>query len=87
MNSFYLYGMPRSGTWFLEHLICQNFKIKRSFGPNGYGKHYSTPDPGHKCEDPILVIYKNPYKWIESFIFRVDWFVASVIRKKKLKTF
>lgn len=85
MNSFYLYGIPRSGTYFLEALIRQNFKIKRSSGPTGYGKHYSMPDPDHKCEDPILVIYKNPYKWIESFIFRVDWFTNSIIRRKKFE--
>ena len=88
MNCFNLYGLPRSGTNFLEQLVVQNFKVKISQDPNGYGKHYPTPDPDRKYEDLILVIYKSPYKWIESLIFHVDWFTINkdwFIKEKKIE--
>lgn len=65
MKKLFIYGLPRSGTWFLEKLICQNFNYHRRFNIH---KHSFIPEK----TDFNLIIYKNPYKWIESCIFRLD---------------
>ena len=80
---FYLYGLPRSGTNFLEKLVCQNFNVECfSEGPSGQNKHRRAPDPNHNPKNPTLVIYKNVYKWIESFVFRRYGFVEHGYKKK-----
>lgn len=80
MNSFYLYGLQRSGTNYLEQLLRQNFVVgKKNTGiPNNpLWKHNTdVADTVSKSKNTIIfVIHKNPYMWIESICFRhaVDW--------------
>jgi len=64
MDEVYVFGLQRSGTTFLEKLLLQNFKCRQS---SNYWKHSVE-----RFETPALAfnIYKNPYTWIESIMFR-----------------
>lgn len=67
MNEFYVFGLQRSGTTFLEHLLHANFNCKIA------NSHDSWKHSIEKLVFPsstIFNIYKNPYTWIESVMFR-----------------
>jgi hypothetical protein len=67
MNEFYIFGLQRSGTTFLEHLLHGNFNCKIVNSNNSW-KHSieKLVFPSYT----IFNIYKNPYTWIESVMFR-----------------
>lgn len=79
MNSFYIYGLQRSGTNYLEQLLRQNFDVgKKNANQRNtpMWKHNTIVDNNViKSKDKVFVIHKNPYMWIESICFRsaVDW--------------
>jgi hypothetical protein len=62
---FCIFGLQRSGTTFLEFLLVNNFDCEIANNENW--KHSLT-----KIESNHIVfnIYKNPYTWIESIVFR-----------------
>lgn len=62
--SVHVFGLQRSGTTFLEKLLSQNFQCKLS---SEHWKHSIERVPTHS---PTFVIFKNPYTWIESIMFR-----------------
>lgn len=76
LPDYYLFGLQRSGTNFLEKIILENYKKKKQ--PNTYSiswKH-SVHDPKDWDKRiPTIIIYKNPYTWMESIAFRNkrDW--------------
>lgn len=67
-NNLFLYGLPRSGTWLLETLLVNNFFFDKR---KNYNKHILKKLYESKSSDFTIVIYKNPYKWIESIVFGI----------------
>jgi hypothetical protein len=65
--NYSIFGLQRSGTSFLEALLASNFDCRISNGINW--KHRLTP-PQLDSSAPAFNIYKNPYTWIESVVFR-----------------
>ena len=68
MEKFYIFGLQRSGTTFLENLITLNFDVSVA-NSEGTWKHLlKVPEKleNHK----VFCIFKNPYTWLESIIFR-----------------
>lgn len=65
-NEYYLYGLQRSGTNYLRKLIELNFNYytRNKKSPRSWKHRLDVPDI---AKDHInIVLYKNPYKWIES---------------------
>ncbi len=62
---FCIFGLQRSGTTVLEFLLKKNFECDIANGSNW--KHTLTKI---QTEHLDLNIYKNPYTWIESVVFR-----------------
>lgn len=64
MVDVHVFGLQRSGTTFLEKLLTQNFQCKLS------GEHWKHSIERVPTYSPTFVIFKNPYTWIESIMFR-----------------
>jgi hypothetical protein len=62
---FSIFGLQRSGTTFLEFLLKDNFHCELSNDANW--KHSLTKI---QTDHITFNIYKNPYTWIESIVFR-----------------
>lgn len=62
---FCIFGLQRSGTTFLEFLLKQNFVCEIS-----NGVHWKHTLKRVETYDITFNIYKNPYTWIESIVFR-----------------
>ena len=60
-----IFGLQRSGTTFLESLIKLNFKCEIANGDRW--KHTLQRV---ECNCKTFNIYKNPYTWIESVVYR-----------------
>lgn len=73
--NYFIFGLQRSGTNYLEQLINQNFKGNRCNRANRCWKHSINIPDGYVKNSPTFIIHKNPYTWIESICFRnsVDW--------------
>lgn len=72
---YFVWGLQRSGTNFMEQLIAKNFggtKINRA---HKCWKHSIDIPKGFDDKHQCFIIYKNPYTWVESLCFRnnVDW--------------
>jgi len=65
---YYIFGLQRSGTTFLEHLLLDNFECSIA-NFEGLWKH-SLVKPLSRENIPTFNIYKNPYTWVESIVFR-----------------
>lgn len=75
-TTFYIFGIQRSGTNFLERLLVSNFKnMNRGNRQSKVWKHALDVPKAYDKNSPTLIIYKNPYTWTESLLFRkhVDW--------------
>lgn len=74
---YFLFGLQRSGTNFLERTMTKNFNSSRtnSTHKGNCWKHSLDLPSGYNKTVPTLVIYKNPYTWVESLCLRncVDW--------------
>jgi len=72
---YFIFGLQRSGTNYLEQLVNQNFKGRRANRANKCWKHSIDIPKGYNNQHPTLIIYKNPYTWVESICLRntVDW--------------
>ena len=70
---YYIFGLQRSGTNFVEELIKLNYG-HRKINNAAIWKHSVIP-PEIENDTPLILIHKNPYTWIESICFRneVDW--------------
>lgn len=71
---YYIFGLQRSGTNFLQTLIKLNYKFDIDNNLNETWKHSIIP-PNLDSKSKIIIIHKNPYTWIESICLRncVDW--------------
>lgn len=67
--------MQRSGTNFVETIMKRNFIAHHSNPATRCWKHSIDLPERYEKRVPTLVIYKNPYTWIESICLRnqVDW--------------
>lgn len=76
MNFYYVFGMQRSGTNFLEQLLKMNYGAKKRNATTSAWKHsIDDPTEGWQKKLPTIIIHKNPYAWVESIATRntVDW--------------
>lgn len=65
-NEYYLYGLQRSGTNYLRKLVELNlgFYTRNKKGPRSWKHRLDIPD---NINDYVnIVLYKNPYKWLDS---------------------
>lgn len=73
-KSVYINGLHRSGTNYLGTLLNFNFAPLKgmnstyNFGPEW--KHAFIPSENIKGDEPIFIIYKNIYTWLESVLHR-----------------
>lgn len=74
-KEYYIFGLQRSGTNFLEVTLQRNFNITKVNRTTKSWKHGIDLYNDTRPEVPKIVIYKNPYTWIESITTRnnVDW--------------
>lgn len=74
-DSYYIFGIQRSGTNYLETLIEKNFSVRKNNPSTRCWKHSIDMPAGLDPKQPIIVIHKNPYLWVESIAWRnrVDW--------------
>ena len=72
---YYIFGLQRSGTNFLQKLIFCNFHARKVNAKEGAWKHSIVDPPKYDKSLPTIIIYKNPYTWVESVSMRnnVDW--------------
>lgn len=73
--NYYIFGLQRSGTNYVEQLIRANYKGNRLNNGSNHWKHHIEIPAGLRQDAPIIMLYKNPYLWVESLCFRnsVDW--------------
>jgi hypothetical protein len=62
---FCIFGLQRSGTTFLEFLLKDNFHCELANDTNW--KHSLTKT---QTDHVTFNVYKNPYTWVESIVFR-----------------
>jgi len=91
MIPYYIFGLQRTGTQFLERVVEANydgseiqnrdFPILKDWGKPW--KHIVNMDEAWSYDKdiPALVLTKNPYTWIESIVFRKrkDFFETQTI--------
>ena len=67
-NEYYLYGLQRSGTNYLRKLIELNFSFltRNKKGPRSWKHRLDIPPNADNYTN--IVLYKNPYKWIDSLV-------------------
>lgn len=76
MAQFYVYGLQRSGTNFIEQGIETTYpKLGRSgaatkFHPNPLWKHSIEPAVDLPKDKPIIIAFKSIYNWIDSIVNR-----------------
>lgn len=75
-DNFYIYGMQRSGTNYLEQLLKSNFPDCKMINPGKIvWKHAIDAPTQWNNNQYTFIIHKNPYTWVESMCFRnrMDW--------------
>lgn len=75
-SNYYMFGIQRSGTNYLQQLIQKNFcATKMKNDQRTCWKHSLDVPKLWDYGEPTFVIYKNPYLWVESIATRnqVDW--------------
>lgn len=77
-HNYFLFGLQRSGTNYFNQLMRDNFKsqhINVVPSTNPIWKHSIYNPHEFIGNTPTVVIYKNPYMWIETLCFRkkMDW--------------
>jgi len=69
MHKFYVFGLQRSGTNFFRSLLTENFDVQVA-NDKGTWWHYNKPPFQNMKAHKAFVVYKNPYQWIESIVYR-----------------
>lgn len=69
-DKFYIFGLQRSGTNFVENLIGKNFHAKKMNSKAKCWKHSLDIPKGYNSDNPTVLLHKNPYTWIESVALR-----------------
>lgn len=70
MFKHYTFGLQRSGTTFLDHLLKNTFSASWLNGPGTWKHSLEVPVEIVETTEPTILIYKNPYTWTESVVFR-----------------
>ena len=70
MFKHYTFGLQRSGTTFLDHLLKNTFSASWLNGPGTWKHSLEVPEEIKQTQETVLLIYKNPYTWTESVVFR-----------------
>jgi hypothetical protein len=65
----YIFGLQRSGTNLLKQTLLDNFDVE-VLNKSGTWWHLVSPPYRFIESGKVLIIYKNPYKWIESIVYR-----------------
>lgn len=75
MIDYYIFGLQRTGTNFVEATMKNSFTVRKTNTQRNCWKHSIDVPKQYRTNSPTIVIYKNPYTWIESIAFRnsVDW--------------
>lgn len=66
---YFMSGLQRSGTNFIEESISKNYNVRKINNGKDLWKHHVKVPNSLKTEN-VIIIYKNPYTWIESIAFR-----------------
>jgi len=71
-KTYYMFGLQRSGTNYLEQLISSNFAdAKKGNMANIVWKHsIDVPEHFYPAKHTPIIIYKNHLTWVESLLFR-----------------
>jgi hypothetical protein len=75
MADFFVYGLQRSGTNFVEQALQNTYGFGRSGAATNRSKHPHWKHAIEPAQDlpkdvPIIIIYKSIYNWIESITTR-----------------
>lgn len=70
MFDYYIFGLQRSGTTFLERMLTNTFDARWLNGAGTWKHELLVPDAVTQNQHISLVNFKNPYTWLESIIFR-----------------
>lgn len=70
MFNYYIFGLQRSGTTFLERMLTNTFSAKFLNGDYTWKHELHVPDVIRKNQHIALVNFKSPYTWLESIVFR-----------------
>lgn len=81
MRKYYIFGLQRSGTNYIEDLLRTNFdanrlnRAERKLIHSTWKHLVEIPYENLREGVPIIMMYKNPYLWVESLCWRnaVDW--------------
>jgi hypothetical protein len=77
MKHYYIFGLQRSGTNYIEQLIKENFIGLDMANVRGHAWKHSIDVPDDMTKNIVpIIVYKNKYTWIESIVFRtpIDFF-------------
>lgn len=82
-HGYYIYGMQRTGTTLVTRVIAENWRIsdrnnlsmrdKPGVRPPDLDldwKHHISIPHNLPQNAPVVMIYKNPYTWLESMLYR-----------------
>lgn len=72
---YYIFGIQRSGTNYIESLIRDNFVSRKMNRTTRSWKHSINVPRNQNKNIFTVIIHKNPYTWTESICYRnkVDW--------------
>lgn len=68
MSKFFIFGLQRSGTTFLEKIITNNFDVAVANKEGSWKHSLDVPETIGLYQS--YCVFKNPYTWLESIIFR-----------------
>lgn len=73
--NYYIFALQRSGTNYIEQLMRANYRVNKKNDGGKAWKHHVTIPETLTYDIPTIIMYKNPYLWVESLCFRnsVDW--------------
>ena len=76
MQRFWVYGLQRSGTNFIEQAVERTYpkwgksRAATHFHPSPYWKHSIAPAADLPKDQPIIIISKSVHNWIDSIVNR-----------------
>lgn len=73
--NYYIFGIQRSGTNLMERIMSNSVQARKLNTQKVCWKHDINMPSTYDKETPTIIIYKNPYTWVESLCNRnrVDW--------------
>jgi hypothetical protein len=82
-KNYYIFGLQRSGTNYIEQLFKENFEhFKRAnTGEHCWKHNINIPDDLNCENDRTIIVYKNPLTWVESICYRTP---VDYVRKQRV---